>query len=118
MPAIKLTDGYLLKQLTFKDRGIKKVKIFSPFVNSVTQPQAPDNQRKYIFIATYQHKVPNEGKADGGDFAPTTRAPSIYYQLEVLQMPRVGNLWKEFSDQFLLDNAIIEKKFLENQVIN
>ena len=37
-PALKLTDGYLLKQLLFKDRGIKKIKIFSPTVTSV-RPQ-------------------------------------------------------------------------------
>ena len=35
--ALKLTDGYLLKQLLFKDRGIKKVKLFSPHVSTINQ---------------------------------------------------------------------------------
>ena len=34
VPSLKLTDGYLLKQLLFKDRGIKKVKLFNPLVVS------------------------------------------------------------------------------------
>ena len=34
-PSLKLTDGYLMKQFLFADRGIKKLKIFSPNVASV-----------------------------------------------------------------------------------
>ena len=32
--SIKLCDGYLLKQFLFKDKGIKKIKLFSPCVQT------------------------------------------------------------------------------------
>jgi len=72
-PAVKVCEGYLLKQLTYKDKGIKKIKIFSPNVMTATGFAAPSDptkqtggeeqkqenaeaNRQYIFLATYEHK--------------------------------------------------------------
>lgn len=44
-PSVKLCDGYLLKQLLFKDKGIKKVKVFSPYVVTSTGHVAPQHDQ-------------------------------------------------------------------------
>ena len=59
----------------------------------------------------------SEGGRIGADFESDARAPSIFYTLEVLQMPRAASSWTEFSEKLLLDRAIKEH-FQENQVIN
>ena len=91
MPALKLAEGYLLKQHVFKDRGIKKIKMFNPTVagaagnsNSEQEPH-PHQGKQFIFVATYQHRVPG-GRRTGvdEDFVPSTRAPAIFYTLEVI----------------------------------
>jgi len=62
VPSVKLCDSYFLKQLVFKDKGIKKLKIFSPYVNTAKgkaafpageEPKGEDCLRQYIFLATY-----------------------------------------------------------------
>ena len=93
-PSTKLADGYFLKQLLFKDRGIKKIKLFNPIVAStnLSDNNPPlDQSRMYIFLATYEHKTPVDAiPGNNGGFLAETRAPSIFYTLEVLKMPKAG----------------------------
>ena len=61
--------------------------------------------RDYIFLATYEHKKP-ENIMTGEGFGPETRAPAIFYTLEVLRMPKSGGQWADFREQFLFDKVI------------
>ena len=73
--------------------------------------------RQYIFLATYEHRQPAEAGGRGAaDFTAEARAPSIFYCLEVLRLPRADK-WNEYSEEQLLRNCIKEP-FTENQVIN
>ena len=60
--SVKLSDGYLLRQYTFKDRAIKKLKLFKPYLYG-RQPEQEgispnDLSKTYIIVATCQERPP------------------------------------------------------------
>lgn len=79
----KVIDGYLVKQIVFNQRGIKK------FV----QHQPTGSDKDYLFVATFTHKKPTSTDFDTG-FKPETKAQAYQYCIEVYQMPKGAQLWK------------------------
>lgn len=72
----KVSDGYILRQIVFKDKGIKMMKLFCP--NGVP------SDRQYLFIATFTIKSPPYGSTEynsmvDGGFTSVTKAPSYFY---------------------------------------
>ena len=49
----KLADGILLKQLVFKDKGLKSLKLFNPSLDPA--------DKQYLLLSTYTMKPPGKG---------------------------------------------------------
>jgi hypothetical protein len=107
----KLSDGYLLKQTIYKDRGIKLLKKFNPSLNP--------KEKDYLLMTSFQMKRPTESKPGDNGFTPETKALVYHYRIELFAMPKSGQ-WKEWQTNFEPNRTIVPEKlsFNDNQIVN